>query len=297
MPKQYKYKDWWEGKICLAYSSLSYNSKELPEPIIVDWKDFAKGDVKKIQKKQIELVQHKIESKSDELQQKFYDKFERSRLKKQFLGEEIRQIKEIFVGNLAGGGDIYFTTNWGISFEKRDLWDIQAYFKKVIKAGAESNCHYMQSPECKYQEANKIPFQIYAEVLWDYHEFLVALKKQIENKIATLKEKKVTEEKNPYEHIFVNVHAYKFFMKLKENTVKSSTYVANYSYIYHKLINKNLGAIWSTVRPSDFCKFLETEMEVAFSPRKLPYNNSNTNSAAFNILLAEYKNDIEKNNT
>ena len=50
--KVYTYNDWWEGKICLIYSSGYFENGI--DPILVSWESIVKQDIPKIKAKQKE---------------------------------------------------------------------------------------------------------------------------------------------------------------------------------------------------------------------------------------------------
>lgn len=86
----------------------------------------------------------------------------------------------------------------------------------------------------------------------------------INNKIKNPKESNALEEvldypvtiqsENPYPRIFINEDAYKIFKNLKSEFGVSSTTMADYSYVYHKMLKD--GFIYNDYKQTEFVFFL-----------------------------------------
>jgi len=100
-------------------------------------------------------------------------------------------------------------------------------------------------------------------------------------------------QNNPYPKIFKNLASYQMFIELKELTVTENI-VADYSFIYHKLINEKLGAINDTVTHPIFINFLKKEYELDISANKLPFKDPKNKQPLYTTILNKYIADIVK---
>lgn len=298
MAKKYSYTDWWEGGISLNTCQTEYDSKELKDPFNVDWSQIVESDVLKIKSKQQELFQSEIQSTFTLFKNNFIKKYENSRLKEQFLEEQIQECLNVMFGELKHIGDLVCSEHWNVCFNNLDFQIIQTYAKMVFKNGLIIAPDFMHSPNCVYQDKNKITNQVYAEACWEYYAFLRAFRvnpKELSTPEEISSENSPEAIENPFPHIFKNLSAYLFFEELRKMTVNDKTYVADYSFIYHKLSDPKLKAIVNTVGQAHFCDFLKDELKLKeIYPKKLPYKNPDYKQATYNSLLSKFKEEIER---
>ena len=96
------------------------------------------------------------------------------------------------------------------------------------------------------------------------------------------------EPKNKYPKIFKNGYAYQMFIELKNLTVDKN-HLADYGFIYYKLINKNVGAINDNITHPKFINFLVKEFDADIIANKFTFKNQQNKQQAYNTTLEKYK--------
>jgi hypothetical protein len=113
--------------------------------------------------------------------------------------------------------------------------------------------------------------------------------KQIESKSEVTDTSSNGNNENPFPFIFKNDHAFDMFMELKNLTVKQNSIVADYSYIFHKMKHKDLGAINKSVTQPVFIEFLNSTQNTDISVNKLPFRNPSSKQPVYSTVLDKYK--------
>lgn len=96
------------------------------------------------------------------------------------------------------------------------------------------------------------------------------------------------EPKNEYPKIFKNGYAYQMFIELKTLTVDKN-HLADYGFIYYKLINKNVGAINDNITHPKFINFLVKEFDADIVANKFTFKNQQNKQQVYNTTLEKYK--------
>lgn len=302
MAKKYTYKDWWDGTICLN-TCVIITQKDDPAPIIVGWDSIIEKDHEKIKNKQHELFHSGINSKADILEKDFLKRYENSRMKEKFLKDEIALNHQILYGTLKDFGDVYFTHHRSISFEKDDLHKIQEYAIRVLKNGQHASTYFIHSPHCHYQQKDRPPIEIRAQIHQKQYEFLndfyTAEKRRVESVRKKNNEDEVPggpeEPENSFPDIFKSGHAYNLYLMLVKMTVTgdSKKISADYGFIFNKMrYHKNSGesdlALKINVTELVFIDFLRYEMKIDFPVgKRLPIRNPKTKETIYNELHEE----------
>lgn len=94
--------------------------------------------------------------------------------------------------------------------------------------------------------------------------------------------------------IFKNREAFQMFLELRSLTVKSNTVVADYSFIFHKMIQKDLKAINPQTTQPDFIKFLNKNFQAGITATKLPFKNPDNKQLIYASVLKKYRDNILK---
>jgi len=166
----YTFRDWANGRFVLRTTPREVRKRG--RPTIVAWDQISQEDASKIRTKQEELFREAVQKKLEAWKADFSPRFGRSQLKAIFLRETISQCLSIMFDPIPEG-DMVFTKFWRVSFERKDILGIQEYIRRTIKEGWEDGYEFVHSPKCRYQNINKIPSQIYAQALWQYHQWLI----------------------------------------------------------------------------------------------------------------------------
>lgn len=99
------------------------------------------------------------------------------------------------------------------------------------------------------------------------------------------------EPENKYPKIFKNSYAYQMFIELKKLTVDKNP-LADYGFIYYKLIDKKIGAINDNITHPKFIDFLRKEFDVDITAKKFTFKNQQNKQQAYNTTLEKYKANI-----
>lgn len=99
------------------------------------------------------------------------------------------------------------------------------------------------------------------------------------------------EPENKYPKIFKNGYAYQMFIELKNLTVDKN-HLADYGFIFQKLVKKDLRAINETIKQAYFIKFLVKEFDADISATKFPHKDQQFKQQTYNTILVKYKANI-----
>ena len=245
--EKYTYDNWWNGEVTLNYARKVWTKEDAP--IIVEWLNFDEGDVAKIKEKQKDIFEQKVTDCVIEIKSNFLKQFEGSLMKGELWRDEIQQCWDIMFAPIPNATEITLN-HWDFSFPLGDLMEIQRYIKRKIKKGIQDGYDYIHSPNCKYQDINYRHPQVYAQFVWDYHQWLETNFTTEEEKVvspptigiesaAKIQEPKVELEKsepqNPYPKIFTSYVGFEIFEAFKSEVITDSTEYADYSYLFGML--------------------------------------------------------------
>ncbi|WP_040252386.1 hypothetical protein [Psychroserpens mesophilus] len=174
--KKLTFKEWYDGDVTLQYAKFIYKGKEKKEdkedkPELVSWDDFSDEDVDQIKKKQKEIFHEIIKLRLDKLKVNFKESYNRSQIKGELLEIEKQECINILSAPIPQSQKI-ISKEWNVLFELDDLLNIQYYFKNVILGGNDDGYDFIQSPNDKYQDITKTPSEAYAQLLFDYFQWL-----------------------------------------------------------------------------------------------------------------------------
>lgn len=99
------------------------------------------------------------------------------------------------------------------------------------------------------------------------------------------------EPKNKYPKIFKNGYAYEMFIELKNLTVDKNP-LADYGFIYYKLIDKKIGAINNNITHPIFIDFLRKEFDVDIVAKKFTFKDQKNKQQTYKTILEKYKTNI-----
>jgi hypothetical protein len=291
--EQYKFENWLNGDVTLIYSEVFFDEKddngEIVEPICVDWGNFAESDVIKIKQMQKQIFDENININLEKFKSEFLKRYTKSLMPEEFLESEKQECFDILFSKIPIKQFIT-TKHWEITFYYNDLLEIQKYAKNTILKGIEVCLDFVHSPKNKYQIKNKVPSQVYAHVLYNYfhwlnNEFSSSDKTETNDNLNQNIEK--IEFNNLYPSIFKNGSAYQMFIELNKMTVKESTKLADYSFIFHSMIKKSL--IIKDTKHKTFIEFLNNKFDADISVLRFPFKNQLSKQPIFSTLLDKYK--------
>jgi hypothetical protein len=167
--KQSKFESWLKGDVTLLYSDVFY--KEEDKPVFVTWDNFSEPEVLKIKKMQKEIFDKNVSINLEKFKSEFTKRYSKSLMPDEFLEIEKQECFNILFSKIPNK-ELVLTKNWKIPFTYSDLLEIQEYANKVILRGIDICLDFVHSPNNKYQLSNKIPSQVYAQLLYDYFKWL-----------------------------------------------------------------------------------------------------------------------------
>lgn len=157
-------------------------------------------------------------------------------MKKELLEEELQECANIMFAQIPNT-EFVFLKYRKIIFDSSDLIKIQKYIDRSLKKGIDDGYDFIHSPNCKFQNKNKIPNQIYAQALWDYYNWLKSdFTIETDNKLikADMRDDKKTNRIwFRVGLLFANGKMDNLIAKHKTGTMTNSTAIAN------ELGNKN----------------------------------------------------------
>lgn len=291
--KQYKFESWLKGKVTLIYSEVSYKEKDdngkKIEPVFVTWGNFSETEAIKIKQMQKLIFDENISLNLEKFKSEFIKRYSKSFMPDEFLELEKQECYNIFYSKIPNNKFV-FNRYWKITFNYNDLVEIQDYAINTILRGNDVCFDFIHSPNNKYQIKNKIPSQIYAKVLFDFFQWLNNDFKgsdKTETHDTLNQNNQNIELINPYPSIFKNGSAYQMFIELKKMTVKESTKLADYSFIFHSMLNKSL--IIKDTKHKTFIEFLNNKLDADIGALRFPFKNQPSKKLIFSTLLDKYK--------
>jgi hypothetical protein len=190
--KQYKFESWFNGDVTLIYSEVLYKKivnekivngkvviekkgkeKKIKEdiPVFVTWDNFAESEATKIKQMQKHLFEEKVRINLEKFKAEFTKRYSKHLMPKDYLEMEKQECANILFSKIPNK-ELILTKNWKIPFSYNDLLDIQEYAKRTILRGMDIYFDFIHSPNNKYQVKDKIPSQVYAQLLYEYYNWL-----------------------------------------------------------------------------------------------------------------------------
>lgn len=183
--KKYTYDNWWNGDVVLRDATLELDKDD--KPILVNWSDFSESDVQKIKDKQAALFDDQVRALQKKFSEQFRLRYSASKMKKQYLADEMQECKNIMFGAIPNVKIIQLN-HWGVVLENQYLSDIQYYINRTIKNGIDDGLSFLHSPNCKYQDTRKADSRTFAKFIWEYFNWLGNLAIKEDNSVQ-LREK------------------------------------------------------------------------------------------------------------
>ena len=167
--KKLTFEDWNNGSVTLIYAKSVF--KESNKPNFVTWDNFNTVDVIKIKETQKTIFNEVVTKKLEELKSNFSKNYSNSKVKEEFLKKEKQECLNILSLPIPKQKTI-ITSFWTVLFEYDDLVAIQDYANETILRGIDRGYDFIHSPKSKYQVTGMIPSQAYAQIIYNYFEWL-----------------------------------------------------------------------------------------------------------------------------
>jgi hypothetical protein len=106
------------------------------------------------------------------------------------------------------------------------------------------------------------------------------------NKLSDADELKEKLEAKVYTTVFIDKNAFSFFKELKKIIVKKKSELADYSFIFHKMLKQNL--LVKNIKQKDFIDYLNKHQDAEISYRKLNFKNQPHNLKLFEIVFNKF---------
>jgi len=201
MKKKITYEDWFEGKAihicCEAYFPIDAELNF----IRFDWDDVANEDMIKVKSMQSEIFYNESSRIFFLWKKIFQSNLTVYNNKKKYLTNELSDMRTILsiderlnvVHNVKP-----LLNHKGLFFEEESLNQIRDYFLDVILLEKNRSFDFIHSINFKYQNLIKTPSEIYAQVCWDFYNWLLKFNNEYESLdlIETSKKEKVKIEIN-----------------------------------------------------------------------------------------------------
>ena len=202
MVKKITYQDWFEGKAIHRSCEAYLPADEKVEIIWFDWEDVSNEDIIEIKSMQSEIFYKECSRLFFLWKEIFESKLTDYKKKKKYLANELSDIRTILSIDESLNFVYYvepFHNHKGLIFEIESLKQIRGYFHDVILLEKNRSFDFIHSLNFQYQHLNKTPSEIYAQVCWDFYNWL--LKFNVEIKNVHLIENSEIEIKNENEKI------------------------------------------------------------------------------------------------
>lgn len=242
--EKFTFKDWCNGQFCMGTSSLIYNNK-LPKNIKqVKWTDLSPKEADKIKIKQKEIFDSVKNESLENFIKVYQQQFEKSADRKLLHHRELSQVNQILFRKFAPTEEVAISDHWNILFVNFQLQHLQNYINEHIVKGNPIDYSFIHHPNFLYQEKKHPPIPVYAQALWEYHQWL--------------KNNEFENEQNSICHpnLFKNGGEQKFFALLPQ-IVEKETPTAGFSALFFLLKDDDL--IYPNVKPKDIIE-LATRM-------------------------------------
>jgi hypothetical protein len=167
--EQYNFDSWYNGIVTLIYSEVTYTEND--NPIFVTWDNFIESEVIKIKQRQRQIFDKNVSLNLDKFKSEFNKRYSKSLMADEFLEIEKQECFNILFSKIPNK-EFVITKNWKIPFNHNELLEIQDYANRTLLSGIDVCLDFVHSPNNKYQVNNKIPSQVYAQLLYDYFKWL-----------------------------------------------------------------------------------------------------------------------------
>jgi hypothetical protein len=297
--QQYTYEDWYNGKVELMWARRN----ETPNPILVDWDNFAIDDKLKIQETQEAIFNEQVSQTIQVVQEEFIGNYQRTRSKIDLINRLLRRFNSVFNNNVQCVDDIVYTSDGRLNFEFWYYQEMKIYIDRYFIGGDYYDKNNVQSPNSPFLKKNEVLPEVMVHAIGAMMQLLKKLKRQLkvsfqeESYREPLNAKPISNKavKNPYPDIFSSDEAYEFFCELERLVVVEAEYVAGYAFIFHNLKDEKLDfPIKKNVRQVDFCEFLKDQRgQKEIYPPKLPKRNPKRKTAIFESCKNKYISSIQ----
>jgi hypothetical protein len=176
MEKKITYQDWFEGKAIHRSCEAYFPADEKVEIIWFDWEDVSNEDIIEIKSMQSEIFYKECSRLFFLWKEIFESKLTDYKNKKKYLANELSDIRTI----LSIDESLHyfncaepFLNHKGLIFEEESLNQIRNYFHDVIVVEKNRSFDFIHSKNFKYQHLSKTPCEIYAQVCWDFYNWLI----------------------------------------------------------------------------------------------------------------------------
>ena len=204
MNKKINFKKWDEGKaiywICDVY--LPINVKK--QIIKFNWEDVSDEDAIKIKTKQAQIFHEECSRIVALWKDVFKSNLSQFNNKKKYIKNEMSDMRSILAIDENLNVVYYeksFLNHKQLVFEKDSVNQVRHYFHDVILLDKIRTFDFIHSNNFKYQHLSKTPSEIYAQVCWNFYNWLQKINLEIEQRELFVKpdiekiEPKITVEK------------------------------------------------------------------------------------------------------
>jgi hypothetical protein len=167
--EKYNFKSWLKGDVTLVYSKSVYHEKD--NPVFVYWENFSEVAAIKIKQFQKALFDKIITQNLEKYKSNFKERYSKSSLKQELLETEKQECFNILYSKIPNK-EFITTGNWKTVFEYNYLIEVQEYANRTILNGYDASLDFMHSPYNKYQIKNRIPPEAFAQLLFEYFQWL-----------------------------------------------------------------------------------------------------------------------------
>jgi len=176
MEKKITFEDWFEGKAIHRSCEAYFPANEKVEIIWFDWNEVSIEDIIKIKSMQSEIFYQEISRIFFLWKDIFQSKLSDYNNKKKYLANELSDIRTILSIderiNIVHH-EKHFLNHKGLVFEEESLNQIRNYFHDVILIEKIRSFDFIHSINFKHQDLIKTPCEIYAQVCWDFYNWLL----------------------------------------------------------------------------------------------------------------------------
>jgi hypothetical protein len=176
MKKMITFEDWFEGKAIHRSCEAYFPADEKVEIIWFDWVDVSNEEIIEIKSMQSEMFYKECSRLFFLWKEIFESKLTDYKNKKKYLANELSDIRTIFSIderlNIVHH-EKQFLNHKGLVFLEESLNQIRDYFHDVILIEKIRSFDFIHSINFKNQDLIKTPSEIYAQVCWDFYNWLL----------------------------------------------------------------------------------------------------------------------------
>ena len=177
--KKYNYNDWWNGLVALETCPIFLKSGE--NPTVCQWKDFEITDRKKIKEKQEEIFTNTLNEILEKWKKEFDNRYTKSKIPELLLQEELDYFQSVIffdIENIPYDSPSFIINRKSgipILLEPKCFFLTKKYIDDIHIGGKEIVYDFIHSPNFKFK-VNQTPPEIFAEILWNYFDWLTEKK-------------------------------------------------------------------------------------------------------------------------